>query len=103
MSAFLLYLALHRAGLVVSTNGAKILVTPAEKLTDELRSAIRVHKTDLIALLESAHHTAGSLVNWVVDLDAQTTVRTLITFRTASLAVDQGIQTDTDKAGREQA
>lgn len=55
MSAFTLYLALHRAGLQIATDGEQLIVVPADKLTDELRAAIRQHKSGLIELLQSAH------------------------------------------------
>ena len=89
MTSFTLYLELYQAGLLLSTDGEKLLVTPADKLTDELRLAIRQHKPELIELLQSAHHTTGRLLDWVVDLDPHTTVATAIRFRTASLALDE--------------
>lgn len=85
MPAFTLYLALHRAGLRLSTNGEKLTVEHAERLNDELRAGIRQHKAELIELLKSAHHTTGRLLDWVVDLDPLTTPATAINFRTASL------------------
>ncbi len=88
MSAFALYLALHRAGLTVSTDGAKLQVGNAQRLNDELRAGIRANKTELIALLQSAHHTAGRLLDWVVDLDPSTTAAQAIRLRSASLHHD---------------
>ena len=102
MSAFNLYLALHRAGLLIATDGEKLLVTPADKLTDELRAALRQHKPELIELLQSAHHTAGCFLNWVVDLDPSTSAATAIKFRTASLELDRDVQEFIDKAGEKQ-
>ena len=104
MTPFTLYLALYRAGLLLSADGEKLLVTPADKLTDELRLAIRQHKPELIELLQSAHHTTGRMLDWVVDLDPHTTVATAIRFRTASLALDQQSPSNNllDKAGDEQ-
>ena len=104
MAPFTLYLALYRAGLLLSTDGERLLVTPADKLTDELRLAIRQHKPELIELLQSAHHTTGRVLDWVVDLDPHTTVATAIRFRTASLALDQQSPSNNllDKAGEEQ-
>lgn len=106
MTPFTLYMALYRAGLLLCTDGEKLLVTPADKLTDELRFAIRQHKPELIDLLQSAHHTTGRLLDWVVDLDPQTTVATAIRFRTASLALDEQApapdNNPLDKAGEEQ-
>ena len=89
MTSFTLYLELYQAGLLLSTDGEKLLVTPADKLTDELRLAIRQNKPELVELLQSAHHTTGRLLDWVVDLDPHTTVATAIRFRTASLALDE--------------
>lgn len=106
MSPFTLYLALYQAGLLLSTDGEQLLVTPADKLTDELRSAIRQHKPALIELLQSAHHTTGRLLDWVVDLDPSTTAATAIRFRSASLALDrqtpERANSHLDKAGKEQ-
>ena len=106
MTPFTLYLALYRAGLLLSTDGEKLLVTPADKLTDELRLAIRQNKPELVELLQSAHHTTGRLLDWVVDLDPHTTSATAIRFRTASLALDQQAPAPAnnllDKAGEEQ-
>lgn len=39
MTPFTLYQELYHAGLLLSTDGEKLLVTPADKLTDELRFA----------------------------------------------------------------
>jgi len=69
MPAFALYLALHHAGLTLETDGHKLTVTPANRLNDELRAGIRQHKPALIELLQSAHHTTGRLLDWVVELD----------------------------------
>lgn len=104
MAPFTLYQELYHAGLLLSTDSEKLLVTPADKLTDELRSAIRQHKPELIELLHSAHHTAGRLLDWVVDLDPHTTAATAIRFRTASLALDQQSPANNplDKAGEDQ-
>ena len=106
MTSFTLYLELYQAGLLLSTDGEKLLVTPADKLTDELRLAIRQHKPELIELLQSAHHTTGRLLDWVVDLDPHTTVATAIRFRTASLALYEQAPAPAnnllDKAGEEQ-
>ena len=106
MTSVTLYLELYQAGLLLSTDGEKLLVTPADKLTDELRLAIRQHKPELIELLQSAHHTTGRLLDWVVDLDPHTTVATAIRFRTASLALDEQAPAPAnnllDKAGEEQ-
>ena len=89
MAPFTLYQELYHAGLLLSTDGEKLLVTPADKLTDELRSAIRQHKSELIELLQSAHHTTGRLLDWVAVLDPHTTAATVVRLRTASLALDQ--------------
>ena len=95
MAPFTLYQELYHAGLLLSTDGEKLFVTPADKLTDELRFAIRQHKPELIELLQSAHHTTGRLLDWVVDLDPHTTAATAIRFRTASLALDQQAKAST--------
>lgn len=106
MHAFALYLALHRAGLILETDGHMLTVTPADLLNDDLRAGIRQHKPELIELLQSAHHTTGRLLDWVVDLDPHTTAATAIKFRTASLALDQQTPAPAhhflDKAGEEQ-
>lgn len=104
MTPFTLYLELYQAGLLISIDGEKLLLTPADKLTDELRLAIRQNKPELVELLQSAHHTTGRLLDWVVDLDPHTTVATAIRFRTASLALDQQSPSNNllDKAGEEQ-
>lgn len=104
MAPFTLYQELYHAGLLLSTDGEKLLVTPADKLNDELRSAIRQHKSELIELLQSAHHTTGRLLDWVVVLDPHITVATVIRFRAASLVLDQQAPANNllDKAGEEQ-
>ena len=108
MPAFDLYLALHHAGLTLETDGHLLTVTPADRLNDELRAGIRQYKPALIELLQSAHHTTGRLLDWVVDLDPHTTAATAIRLRNASLALDQQAQVpvhphlDLDKAGEEQ-
>ena len=85
MPAFTLYLALHRAGMTLATDGHTLTVGHSDRLNDELRAGIRQHKAELIELLQSAHHTAGRLLDWVVDLDPGTTPSTAINFRDASL------------------
>ena len=106
MPAFALYLALHHAGLNLETDGQLLTVTPANLLNDELRAGIRQHKPELIELLQSAHHTTGRLLDWVVDLDPQTTAATAIKFRTASLLLEQQTAAPAhnllDQAGEEQ-
>lgn len=42
---------LRRAGLVLDVSGSALLVTPAGKLTDELRSLIRAFKEELVTLV----------------------------------------------------
>ena len=96
MTSFTLYLELYQAGLLLSTDGEKLLVTPADKLTDELRLAIRQHKPELIELLQSAHHTTGRLLDWVVDFDPCTTAATAIQFRNASLILDAKVNASKD-------
>lgn len=91
-----LYLALHHAGLTLETDGHKLTVTPANRLNDELRAGIRQHKPALIELLQSAHHTTGRLLDWVVDLDPSTTAATAIQFRNASLNLDAKVHTSKD-------
>ena len=106
MPSFTLYLALYRGGLLLSTDGERLLVTPADKLTDELRLDIRQHKAELIKLFQSAHHPTGRLLDWVVELDPHTTAATAIRFRTASLALDEQAPAPDnnllDKSGEEQ-
>lgn len=96
MPAFALYLALHHAGLALETDGHKLTVTPANRLNDELRAGIRQYKPALIELLQSAHHTTGRLLNWVVDLDPSTTAATAIQFRNASLNLDAKVNASED-------
>ncbi|WP_024814742.1 hypothetical protein [Acidovorax sp. JHL-3] len=106
MPAFVLYLALHHAGLTLETDGHMLTVTPSDLLNNELRVGIRQYKPALIELLQSAHHTTGRLLDWIVDLDPHTTAATAIRFRTASLALDQQAPAPAnnllDKAGEEQ-
>ncbi len=104
MTPFTLYLALYRSGLLLSIDGEKLLVTPADKLTDELRLAIRQYKPELVELLQSAHHTTGRLLDWVVDLYPHTSEATAIRCRTWALALDQQAPSNNllDKAGEEQ-
>jgi len=96
MTAFALYLALHHAVLTLETNGHKLTVTPANRLNDELRAGIRQHKPTLIELLQSAHHTTGRLLDWVVDFDPCTTAATAIQFRNASLILDAKVNASKD-------
>ena len=96
MPAFALYLALHHAGLTLETDGHKLTVTPANRLNDELRAGIRQHKPTLIELLQSAHHTTGRLLDWVVDFDPCTTAATAIQFRNASLILDAKVNASKD-------
>ncbi|PJI96445.1 hypothetical protein CLU85_1191 [Acidovorax sp. 69] len=109
MPVFALYLALHHAGLTLETDGHKLTATPANRLNDELRAGIRQHKPALIELLQSAHHTTGRLLDWVVDLDPDTSAATALRFRSASLdlddtarvsqaSIDAGTQTPQQKA-----
>ena len=51
MSALDLYRDLQSAGLALSTDGQKLLITHASGLTDALRAGIRQHKQELIAYL----------------------------------------------------
>ena len=51
MSALDLYRDLQSAGLALSTDGQKLLITHAAGLTDALRAGIRQHKQELIAYL----------------------------------------------------
>jgi len=44
-------LALRRAGLALDVSGSALLVTPAGKLTDELRSLTRTFKDQLVDLV----------------------------------------------------
>lgn len=48
MHAIDLYRDLQRAGLELSTDGNKLLIAHADRLTDELRASIRQHKQALI-------------------------------------------------------
>lgn len=54
MHALDLYRDLQRAGLELSTDGHKLLIAHADRLTDELRANIRQHKQALIERLLSA-------------------------------------------------
>lgn len=51
MSAVDVLQTLRRAGLVLDVSGSALLVTPAGKLTDELRSVIRAFKEELVTLV----------------------------------------------------
>ena len=51
MRAVDVLLALRRAGLVRDVSGPALLVTPARKLTDELRSLTRAFKEELVGLV----------------------------------------------------
>lgn len=45
---------LHGQGFEISSEGRRLVVSPASRLTDEIRALIRQHKTEWLALL-SAH------------------------------------------------
>ena len=96
MPVFALYVALHHAGLTLETDGHKLTVTPANRLNDALRAGIRQHKPTLIELLQSAHHTTGRLLDWVVNFDPCTTAATAIRFRNASLILDAKVNASKD-------
>lgn len=51
MNAADVLLALRRAGLVLDVSGSALLVTPASKLTDELRTLTRAFKEELVGLV----------------------------------------------------
>ena len=51
MSAVEVLQALCRAGLVLEVSGSALLVRPADKVTDELRSLIRAFKEELVPLV----------------------------------------------------
>jgi precorrin-2 methylase len=48
---------LREAGLTVSRNGDQIIVMPRQRLTDELRAAIRDAKTELLLVLGAEQST----------------------------------------------
>lgn len=54
MEATSLLLSLQTAGFRVSRNGDKLIVAPRDRLTDELRSAIRQGKNQLLSVLAAA-------------------------------------------------
>jgi hypothetical protein len=60
MDAASLLHELRDAGLALRTEGDRLLVGPAEKLTDQWRSAIRGHKAELLHLLREVR-APGSL------------------------------------------
>ena len=53
MSAVSLLVQLQHAGLTVTRTGDQLIVAPRDRLTDELRDAIREAKTQLLSALES--------------------------------------------------
>ncbi|MFC5610193.1 TubC N-terminal docking domain-related protein [Variovorax soli] len=57
-----LFRMLHDAGVTVRADDGKLLVRPAELLTDELRTAIRDYKPDLLAFVAKAHRTTTELL-----------------------------------------
>lgn len=60
MTALEILTELHRRGARVLAIGDRLRVRPGpEGLTDELRAAIREHKLEVIALLETPTHTCG--------------------------------------------
>ena len=44
---------LRASGLTVTLDAERLVVRPAERLTDELRGAIRAHRTEIIRRLEA--------------------------------------------------
>lgn len=52
MSAADILTRARAAGLEVTTDGAQLLVRPASRLTDDLRSALKSSKAELLALLK---------------------------------------------------
>ena len=96
MPAFALYLAMHHTSLTLEPDGHKLTVPTDNRLCYELRAGIRQHKPTLIELLQSAHHTTGRLLDWVVDFDPCTTAATAIQFRNASLILDAKVNASKD-------
>ncbi len=54
MSAVPLLIQLQHAGLTVTRTGDQLIVAPRERLTDELRDAIREAKSQLLSAVEPA-------------------------------------------------
>lgn len=50
--------AVYGAGMSIRTDGVKLLVKPAERLTSEMRQVLADHKPALLEFLVQAHHTA---------------------------------------------
>ncbi len=50
---------LRAAGLTVSRNGGQLIVTPRERLTEDLRASIRQQKAELLAALSAADPMAA--------------------------------------------
>jgi hypothetical protein len=51
---------LARLGFTLTQEGAGIRITPADRLTEDLRRTIRAHKADLLALLRTGAAAEGS-------------------------------------------
>jgi len=63
---------LRGAGFELSLHaGGGLAVAPAAKITDEIRSVIRQHKADLVALLENQNGLTPKLINASRELDRQ--------------------------------
>lgn len=62
MFAMQVYRRLHEAGLVLAGRDGRLLVTPASRLDDELRTLIRSHKAGLLELFNQAERSTALLV-----------------------------------------
>ena len=50
------------AGLTLNTDGDRLLVGPASRLTDKLRDLIRMHKVELLAAVREAERATADLI-----------------------------------------
>ncbi len=62
MEASTTYRLLTEAGIHLRTDGSTLTATPANMLSDELRTLIRANKPELIALLNDASKTSATLI-----------------------------------------
>lgn len=59
---------IHDAGLSIRAEGDRLVVSPRERLTDELREAIRTHKSELTAALNGhrlAPRDRAAILAWL--------------------------------------
>ncbi len=61
---------LHSQGLTISADGDRLLVAPSSGLTDDLRAAIRQHKSELLEVLSLSRTRACETLNLSAHTDA---------------------------------